>query len=229
MGSAYKDELQDLGVMLSHMGGLAEEQLAKAMEALRRRKPDLAEEVIASDEELDRYEAAVDEATVRILALRQPMAVDLREVVAAIKVASALERIGDMSKSIARRAQIIAAGPPRRMNGAVLRMGKLARQRLGDSLDAMIARDADAALKVWRQDVEIDELYNSLTRDVLDELKQDRDGVDFSLNTLFIAKSLERIGDHATFVSEMAYFIATGQTMPGERPKGAPETQLWFD
>ncbi|MGD1869361.1 MAG: phosphate signaling complex protein PhoU, partial [Neomegalonema sp.] len=171
--SAFESDLQELRARLSEMGGLAEEQLSESLDAVRRRDLPLARRVITKDLELDQREIALEELAVRTLALRQPLAQDLRETIAALKIASTLERIGDLSKSIAKRESPmsetdLAAIGGERLNNSILGMGQLAQTQLSDVLDAYGARDTAAAVNVWRRDVEIDELYNSLFRELID-------------------------------------------------------------
>ena len=225
--SAFDSDLQELRARLSEMGGLAAEQLSEALDSVRRRDLPLARQVVLKDVELDRRELALEELAVRTLALRQPLAQDLRETIAALKVASTLERIGDLSKSVARRVRPLsetdlAEFGGARLDAAILRMGQLAQTQLSDVLDAYGARDTAAAVTAWRRDIEIDELYNSLFRELLDLMTRERSAVSHGAHLLFVAKNLERIGDHATFIAEMTYYIVIGQPLSDDRPKGDP-------
>ena len=225
--SAFESDLQELRARLSEMGGLAEEQLSESLDAVRRRDLPLARRVITKDLELDQREIALEELAVRTLALRQPLAQDLRETIAALKIASTLGRTGDLTKSIAKRVSPmsetdLAAMGGERLNNWILGMGQLAQTQLSDVLDAYGARDTAAAVNVWRRDVEIDELYNSLFRELIDLMTRERGAVSHGAHLMFVAKNLERIGDHATFIAEMTYYVVIGQPLSDDRPKGDP-------
>lgn len=217
---SFDDELRELSAGLSKMGGLAEEQLAKALEAVEQRDDRLADEVIAADEKLDVMEAKLEESAVQTLALRQPMAADLRQVVAALKIASTLERIGDLAKNIAKRAKVLSNAQPLRVSGSIVRMGRLTQSLLSEVLDAWATRDTALAVSVWNRDVEIDEMYNSLFRELITYMMEDPRVIGLCSQLLFVAKNLERIGDHATFVAEMTHFVVEGEPLGDDRPKG---------
>jgi phosphate transport system protein len=158
--------------------------------------------------------------TVRMLALRQPMAQDLREVVAAIKIASDIERIGDYAKNIAKRAIVLATHAPLKPVASIPRMSQLALQIIKDVLDAYIEKDAEGARAAWRRDEEVDEMYNSVFREMLTYMMEDPRNIGPCTHLLFIAKNIERIGDHATNVAEIVYFLVHGRSLDEERPKG---------
>jgi phosphate transport system protein len=228
--SAFDSDLQLLSTKISEMGGLAEELLAQALEAVQRRDSDLAAQVVARDKVLDRMEAELEQLSIRTLALRQPMANDLRETIAALKVASTLERIGDLSKNIARRSQALTQGQPIHLSAPVVRMGRQTLTQLTEVLDAYTARDTALALAVWRRDVEIDEMYNSLFRELITYMMEDSRTIGLCSQLMFVAKNLERIGDHTTFIAEMAYYVVEGTPLGDDRPKGAPlDAQIDFD
>ena len=220
--TAFDADLLTLRARLSEMGGLAEEQLALSLDAVRRRDRPLAHRVVEGDVELDRREVALEELAVRTLALRQPLAQDLRETIAALKIASTLERIGDLAKNIARRSTSLTYGERPRVDASILRMGQLAQGQLSEALDAYGARDTAASVMIWRRDIEIDELYNSLFRELIAQMTQDPKMVGHCAQLLFIAKNLERIGDHTTFIAEMTYYVVIGQPLGDDRPKGDP-------
>ncbi len=212
------------------MGGLAEELLAHALEAVQRRDHDLAAEVVARDKALDRMEAELEQRAIRTLALRQPMASDLRETIAALKVASTLERIGDLAKNIARRSQYLTRNQPVRLAAPVVRMGRQTLTQLTEVLDAYTARDTALAVAVWNRDVEIDEIYNSLFRELITYMMEDPRTISTCSQLMFVAKNLERIGDHTTFIAEMAYYMVEGEPLGDGRPKGEPmDAMLDFD
>lgn len=212
-------DLESLAVTISQMGGLAEQLLTDAIEAIARRDSALAEATIAGDLRIDKMEREAENQSVRLLALRQPMAIDLRETVAALKIASDLERIGDLAKNIAKRALVLNREPPMRLTQSLARMGRQALSQLKSVLDAYAARDAAAAVEVWRSDDEIDEHYNSLFRELLTYMMEDPRTIGLCAHLLFVAKNIERIGDHATNVAETIYYLVKGEYLADERPK----------
>lgn len=213
-------DLAALRVQVSALGGLAEEQLARALDAIRRRDIPLAQKTVAADQTLDARAQEIEEHALRILAFRQPLALELRETVAILKIANTLERVGDLSKSIARRVEAFAATEPRRGESGVLRMGQLAQSQLADALTAFASRDTVSALELWRRDVEIDDLYSSVFRDLIADMTRNPTTVEFGAQVMFVAKNLERIGDHTTFIAEMTHYVAVGRALTDERPKG---------
>ena len=226
MSSAFENDLQSLRARLAEMGGFAEEQLANALSAVSRRSVEMARSVVARDAELDRREAAVEELALRTLAFRQPLAQDLRETVAALKIASTLERIGDLAKNIARRVPALLDEARPAVEAGISRMGGLAQAQLADCLDAYGAQDSASAKDVWRRDVELDELYNSIFRELVTQMTQSPRLVNQGAHLMFLAKNLERIGDHTTFIAEMTYYVVVGSPLGDDRPKGAPLVPL---
>jgi len=220
--TSFDEDLRSVSAKISEMGGLAEQQLAQALESIAARDTELAEQVIASDRRLDGMEIKLEEAAVQILALRQPMASDLREIVAALKIASTLERIGDLAKNIAKRARVMNQSQPLKVGGSIVRMGKQVQGLLAEVLDAYAARDTALAVSVWRRDVEIDEMYNSLFRELITYMMEDPRVIGLGTQLHFVAKNLERIGDHTTFIAEMTHFVAEGKPLVDDRPKGDP-------
>jgi phosphate transport system protein len=218
--SAFEEELKTLDSMIAQMGGLAEQSLGRAIDALERRDPALAEEVIRSDEVIDRLEREVEELAVSIIARRQPMALDLRQIITVIRVAGDLERIGDLSKNIAKRAMAIAGEQrPNNLMIGLRHIGHTALEQLKHVLDAYSQRDAEKALKVWGNDEPIDRLYNSLFRELLTYMMEDPRNIGLCTHLLFGAKNIERIGDHATNIAEMVHFMVTGKSITERRPK----------
>ncbi len=224
--TAFDAELQGISARISEMGGLAEEQLSQALEALRDRDSELAAEVIAADARLDALEVKFEELAIQTLALRQPMAGDLREVVAAIKIASTLERIGDLAKNVARRATYLNEKQPVKIASSIVRMGQQTRLLVSEVLDAYAARDTALAVSVWSRDVDIDEMHNSIFRELITYMMEDPHLIGLCSQLLFVAKNLERIGDHATFIAEMTYFVVEGRPLGDRRPKGEPLGEL---
>ncbi|MEM6489711.1 MAG: phosphate signaling complex protein PhoU [Pseudomonadota bacterium] len=220
--TAFDQDLKAISSGIAEMGGIAEEQLGNALEAVRARDNELAREVVAADIRLDRLEMRLEEQAIQTLALRQPVAGDLRQVVSALKISSTLERIGDLAKNCAKRALVLNERPPLRVSASILRMGKQTQGLLTETLDAYTSRDKDLAMSVWRRDVEIDEMYNSLFRELITYMMEDPRVITLCSQLLFVAKNLERIGDHATFIAEMTYFVVEGRPLEDPRPKGDP-------
>ena len=218
---AFDADLQDLTRVVAEMGGLAERQIAKAIEALDRRDPALADKVIAEDAKIDALQREIEEKAVLTIARRQPMAVDLREIVGALRVSNDLERIGDLAKNIAKRVGALEEdfGSQQVMRG-VEHMADLVLAQIKDVLDSFANRDSAKALAVWRNDEEIDAVNNSLFRELLTYMMEDPRNISYCIHLLFCAKNIERMGDHATNIAETVYFIAEGRTLAEERPKG---------
>lgn len=217
---SFDEELKRLAQIIVQMGGLAEAQLQAAIEALARRDGALAGEVVRGDARIDALEHEVDALVVRLLALRQPMAQDLREVVAALKISSDLERIGDYAANVGKRAIALAQTPPVRPAHSIPRMGRLVQQIIHDVLDSYAARDAAKALAAWQRDEEVDEMYNSLFRELLTYMMEDPRNISPCTHLLFVAKNIERIGDHATNIAETIHFQVVGRPIEAARPKG---------
>ena len=217
---AFGAELEALSQSIAQMGGLVEALLADAIEAISRRDTALAERTIAADAAIDRNEIDVEERVVALLALRQPVAVDLRETVTALKIAADLERIGDLAKNIAKRALALNREPPMRLTQSLVRMARQSLAQLKTVLDAYSRRDAHGALRVWRADSEIDEHYNSVFRELLTYMMEDPRTIGLCAHLLFVAKNIERIGDHATNIAETLYYLVKGERLADERPKG---------
>jgi phosphate transport system protein len=216
---AYDEDLQALKTMLAQMGGLAEQQLDQAINALTRRDTALADQVIASDRRVDQFERQVEEKAILTIAKRQPMARDLREIMVAIRVATDLERIGDLAKNTAKRTHAIAEALPRRLVPGLKRMGRLAQEEVKLVLDAYAQSDAEQALAVWRADEELDALYNSIFRELLTYMMEDPRMIGMCTHLLFGAKNMERIGDHATNIAENIYYLVHGNVLSDDRPK----------
>ncbi|MCA3720794.1 phosphate signaling complex protein PhoU [Phenylobacterium sp.] len=218
---SYEDELNALGAACARLGGLAESQLGDAVDAVVRRDPALATKVLQQDDRLDEIEADVEQKAIRLIALRQPMANDLRKTMAAMKIASNLERCGDLAKNIAKRTLVLSeVEPVPALNRSIERMGRLVEARLKEVLDAYISNDAERAMEVWRRDEEVDEHYNSLFRELLTYMMADPRTITPCAHLLFVAKNLERIGDHATNIAEIVHYEITGeQVSPAERPR----------
>jgi len=220
--SAFDEDLIQVQARISEMGGICEELLAKALESVQNRDVALAREVIERDKTLDEMEMALEESIVKVIALRQPVAADLRVLIAAMKMASTLERVGDLAKNIAKRAIPLSAARQVKLTTSIVRMGKQTLTQLSDALNAQASRDVDLAVQIWNQDYEIDELYNALFREVVTYMVEDGRLIGVGAQLMFIAKNLERIGDHTTHIAEMVYYMVTGESLGDDRPKGEP-------
>ena len=217
---AFDDDIVRLRGLIAQMGGLAEQAIIQSMEALKRHDLAAADEVIAGDQRIDAIEHEVERLAVELIALRAPLADDLREVVAALKIASVVERIGDYAKNIARRVAAVDDHSDIEPLSVLPAMADLACRMVHDVLDAFAARDAEAAIRVTETDRAVDDFYNSLFRTLVTYMMENPASIGQATHLLFIAKNLERVGDHATNVAEMVYFAATGVHM-GERERGA--------
>jgi len=217
---SYDEELERLSSMLVEMGGLAESQLAAAIEAVTKRDSELAKRVIEGDERVDQLERDMDNLAIRLLALRQPMARDLREIVAALKIASDLERIGDYATNVAKRSIALSQSPPIQPAHGLPRMTAIALRLVKDVIDAYVERDADKAIVVWVGDEELDEMYANLFRVFLTYMMEDPRNIGSCTHLLFMAKNIERIGDHATNIAENVYYLVHGTPLTQVRPKG---------
>ena len=210
---AFDTDIGRLRGLISQMGGLAEDAIAQSMLALQRSDPTLAAQVHADDKAIDAIEAEVERLAVQVIALRAPMAVDLREVVAALKIAAVVERIGDYAKNIAKRVPSIESEHRIEPVSVIPAMARMAAQMVREALDAFAARDAEAALRVVESDAALDDFYDSIFRTLVTHMVENPKTIGQVAHLLFVAKNLERIGDHATNVAEMVYFAATGIQM----------------
>ncbi len=217
---SYEDELNSLTAETARMGGLTEQLIADSLTAVTKRNQELAAQVVIRDEKLDEAERDIERKTIRLIALRSPVADDLRRAVAAMKVANNLERCGDLAKNIAKRTLvIIETDPLTPLTRAIERMGKLVLGRLSSVLDAYTRSDLERALAVWSQDDEVDEHYNALFRELLTYMMGDPRTITACAHMLFVAKNLERIGDHATNIAEIVRYQITGEEAAFTRPK----------
>lgn len=216
----YDDELKKLSTLIVQMGGLAESQLSAAVEAIVKRDSSLASEVVKSDAKIDVLRNQVDDFAIELLARRQPLANDLRVIVSALRISSEIERIGDYAKNVAKRAVALNQAPLVRPVHAIPRMAALVQALIKDTLDAYITADSAKADAVWARDEEVDELYTSLFRELLTYMMEDPRSITSSTHLLFIAKNIERIGDHATNIAELIHYTVTGEMQKEDRPKG---------
>jgi phosphate transport system protein len=218
--TSFDDELNSLASKIAEMGGLAEQNVADAVGALVSRDIEKAQRVIASDERIDKLQREIEEGAVLMIAKRQPMARDLREIMAAIHIANDLERVGDLAKNTAKRVIAIESNfGSQRLVVGVEHMAELSLTQLKEILDAFASRDLAAARNVWERDNEIDAMYTSLFRELLTYMMEDPRNITFCTHLLFCAKNIERIGDHATNIAENLHYLITGQTLTEARPK----------
>jgi phosphate transport system protein len=217
---AYDQELQLLDRRIAQMGGLVERLLAQAFDALEKRDPKLAETATGSDSAVDALEREIQEQTIQMIARRQPMAHDLRQVMTVLKIAGDLERTGDLAKNIAKRAMAVSGeNHPKPLMTGLKHMVELALSQLKDVLDAYAERDADKAIAVWRRDERIDAMYNSLFRELLTYMMEDPRNIGVCTHLLFAAKNIERVGDHTTNIAENIYYLVHGTPLVDDRPK----------
>ena len=219
---SYDDDLMEIGRKIAEMGGIAESMLSNSITALVKGDTVLAQRVIATDPRLDALEREVEEKATLTIAKRQPMAIDLRAIVSAIRIASDLERIGDLAKNVGKRVVAIDGQfAPQKIVGGVVHISDLALDRMKRVLDAYAQRDDAAAMDVWRHDEEIDNLYNSLFRELLTYMMEDPRNIGFCAHLLFCAKNIERIGDHATNIAETIHYLITGEAISVDRPRAS--------
>jgi len=217
---AFDEQLNHLDNIIAEMGGLAEVQLADAIEALMQRDSDKAALVAAADVRIDQLESDIDHLAVSLLALRQPMAADLRAVICALKTSGIIERIGDYAKNVAKRTAALVELPPVPPALPVARLGRLAQEMIKDVLDAYVRRDVEKAEMVRERDKELDTLYTSIFRELLTYMMEDPRNITPCTHLLFVAKNIERIGDHTTNIAENVHFLVQGVMPPEERQKG---------
>jgi phosphate transport system protein len=195
--------------------------VAESTTALTRRDPELAAAVVERDAEIDHLEREVEAFAIRLIALRQPVASDLRFIVGALKIAGDLERIGDHAKNDAKRAIMLAKLPPIGSMNGFLRLARLVQENLKEAMDALVAGDAARARRVWAADVPVDEITNGIFRELVTYMMEDPRAITPGTHMLFIAKNLERIGDHTTNIAETIYYAVHGDVLPEARPKAS--------
>ncbi|MGB3273981.1 MAG: phosphate signaling complex protein PhoU [Xanthobacteraceae bacterium] len=218
---AFDSDLQELAGLAAEMGGLAERQMVDAVDALIRRDIAKASVVVATDAEIDRLQREIEERAVLTIARRQPMAVDLRAIVGAMRLSTDLERIGDLSKNIGKRVAALDSDfQPMQLIRGLEHMTDLVQSQLRAVLDAYAAQDLPAALAVWSGDEEVDAICTSLFRELLTYMMEDPRNISFCIHLMFCAKNIERIGDHATNIAETVFYMIEGQQLAEKRPKG---------
>ncbi len=216
---AFDQDIDRLRALISQMGGLAEHAIGEAMRCLIQRDSEGAQRIVDNDKKLDALEIETERRAVQLIALRAPMAGDLRDVVAAMKISSVVERIGDYAKNIAKRVPLIENAGTIEPLSLMPEMARIATEMVHDVLTAFVERDAEAAVRVRERDRAVDDFYNSIFRTLLTYMMENPGNISQSTHLLFIAKNVERVGDHATNIAEMVYYAATGQHL-ADRPRG---------
>lgn len=219
------DPLKGLGVDIAQMAALVESQLADAISAFERRDVAAAERIVKADERIDGIHQAVEAKVMALLASGPFAPPVLREIMTYMKVSGELERVGDLAKNVAKRTLVVSRERPLRLYAGVARMGRASLRQIADILNALTARNLSAAKAVWGGDDELDELYNSLFREILGSMMEDPADVTSGAHLVFIAKNFERVGDHATNIAEAVHYLVTGSALANVRPKG-DETPL---
>ena len=217
---SYDIDLKKLTDMLLRMGGIVETQVALAAKAMLEHNAEAAARAVEEDVKVDALEREIEQFVVRMLALRQPMAADLRLVVAALKVTGDLERIGDYAANVAKRSIVLAQYPAPYAMGGLGHMFSLVQEQLRTIIDALGTADAEKAVEVWRSDRAVDDIYNTIFRELITYMMEDPRNITPCTHLLFIAKNLERIGDHTTNIAETIHYAVKGEVLPDVRPKG---------
>jgi phosphate transport system protein len=218
---AFDVDLREISALVKEMGELAEKQIGDALDALSNRDPDLGQTTVARDTAIDSLQHAIEDKAVLTIARRQPMAVDLREVISALRVSNDLERIGDLAKNIGKRVLAVSAeSHPAALMLGVERMGEAVQGQVRMVLDAYGQHDVQEALAVWNGDEEIDAMCTSLFRELLTYMMEDPRNITFCIHLMFCAKNIERVGDHATNIAETVYYMVEGRPIIEQRPKG---------
>lgn len=218
---SFDSDLQALAHMVAEMGGLAEKQIADSVHALVKRDTSLAQSIAAADVNIDKLQRQIEEKAVLTIARRQPMAVDLREIIGALRLANDLERIGDLAKNIAKRVIVLNTEfPPPKLIRGVEHMTDLVLGQMKSVLDAYARRDDAKAMTVWRGDEEIDAMCTSVFRELITYMMEDPRNISFCIHLFFCAKNIERMGDHATNIAETVHYIIEGHPIADTRPKG---------
>ncbi len=217
---SFDQELAHLRDLLIEMGGIVENQVALAAQAIMSRDTTAATHAVEADPRVDALERDIEQFVIRMLALRQPMAEDLRLIVAALKMTGDLERIGDYAANVAKRSIVLAQFSLPYSLAAIANMARLVQEELKTVIDALAERDTDKAVEVWRSDQMVDDLYTAIFRELITYMMEDARNITPCTHLLFIAKNLERIGDHATNIAETIYYAVTGEVLPDTRPKG---------
>ena len=219
---AFDDDLDRLRALIGEMGGLAERAIGEAMRCLVERDAEGAARIVQDDRKIDALEAETERRAVQLIALRAPMAGDLREVVAALKISGVVERIGDYAKNMAKRVPLLESGSKIEPLSLMPEMARIATEMVRDVFKAFVERDAEAALRVIERDRAVDDFYDSLFRALLTHMMENPHNIGQAAHLLFVAKNLERVGDHATNIAEMVYYAATGEQMVDDAKRYGP-------
>lgn len=218
---SYEEELKNLNNNIVKMGTLCEEALRKSINALITNNADEADKIIKNDEEIDKFENLIEQQVVNLIALRQPLAIDLRETVTALKISSDLERIGDLSKNIAKRSLLLSSNLSKNLIDILNTLSENVQKQLKSVIDSYLERSSSMAINVWESDEKIDNLTNQCMQASIDFLKEDPKNLQNGTHLLFVAKNLERMGDHTTNIAEQVYFLVKGEYLEGDRPKNS--------
>ena len=218
--SSYEGQLKTLHTTVLKMGALCESQFSNSIIALLKKDEELIDKIIGKDERIDELEKKVDDQVVNLITLRQPMAIDLRETVSAMRIAAELERIGDLAKNIVKRVKYIKVDLNNADFSLIKTASELVQNNLKKTLDSYSKKDEQLALSVWNSDKEIDVIINKLLEDFLNNMKKEKKNIESLTHLLFVAKNIERIGDHSTNICEYVYFLIKGEEIKGNRPKG---------
>ena len=218
--SSYEGQLKTLHSTVLKMGALCESQFSNSIIALLKKDEELIDKIIGKDERIDELEKKIDDQVVNLITLRQPMAIDLRETVSAMRIAAELERIGDLAKNIVKRVKYIKVDLNNKDFSLIKTASELVQNNLKKTLDSYSKKDEQLALSVWNSDKEIDVIINKLLEDFLSNMKKEKKNIESLTHLLFVAKNIERIGDHSTNICEYVYFLIKGEEIKGNRPKG---------
>jgi phosphate transport system protein len=218
--SSYEGQLKTLHSTVLKMGALCESQFSNSIIALLKKEEELIDKIIGKDERIDELEKKIDDQVVNLITLRQPMAIDLRETVSAMRIAAELERIGDLAKNIVKRVKYIKVDLNNADFSLIKTASELVQNNLKKTLDSYSKKDEQLALSVWNSDKEIDVIINKLLEDFLNNMKKEKKNIESLTHLLFVAKNIERIGDHSTNICEYVYFLIKGEEIKGNRPKG---------
>jgi len=218
--TSYESQLQNLNNTIIKMGALAESQFADSVMTLQKNNPDIVDRIVGKDERLDDFEKKLESLVIDLIALRQPLAIDLRETVSSMKISSELERVGDLSKNIAKRSLALKLPIENAIFKDLKNCAELVQKNLKLAMDAYAKRSAESALEVWIKDQNIDNIISALMEEILKFMKLNKKNLEDGTHLLFVAKNIERIGDHATNIVEQIYFLIRGTQIKGERPKG---------
>jgi len=217
--SSYDEQLKTLHATVLKMGALCESQFSNSITALTKGDDELVDKIIGKDDRIDELERKIDDQVVNLITLRAPMAIDLRETVSAMRIASELERIGDLAKNTAKRAKIIKGSIDINISALIKSAAELAQINLKKTLDSYSKNDEKLALSVWNSDKEIDIMINKLLQGLMSNIKKEKKNIEVFSHLLFVAKNIERVGDHSTNICEYVHFLVKGEEIQGNRPK----------